>query len=302
MRNGIRRGFTLIELLVVIAIIAVLIALLLPAVQSAREAARRTQCTNNLKQIGLAMHNYHSAVGTFPLGTSVNPIDSSASGNTGVWSSWGAQALMLNFLEQGALYNAINFNWGADGGGNCNTTAGNTVISAFLCPSDPNVGSGKGGDQSNTGVSGMLNSYAASFGTDVTGGNYAWDANIAPYYNNQKPIGCVGLYGYAIPSGIQDCTDGSSQTVAFAEWLVGDGRANTGSRYRGNAEVKDGTNISGTNGATNAFAIQALVLSGLQTCVNKFNSEPASNLAAITDYKGWRWSYGALGFGSFNTI
>src|SRR5271157_319813 len=102
-----RRGFTLIELLVVIAIIAVLISLLLPAVQSAREAARRAQCTNNLKQIGLAMHNYHTANNTFPPGTAA----SYNTQNPGciAWMGWSAQALMLNYLEQAPLYNAANF-------------------------------------------------------------------------------------------------------------------------------------------------------------------------------------------------
>ena len=110
MNSSSRRGFTLIELLVVIAIIAVLISLLLPAVQSAREAARRAQCTNNLKQIGLAIHNYHTANDVFPLGTSLQPTDTA--GDPGVWASWSAQALMLGYLEQTPLYNAINFNWG----------------------------------------------------------------------------------------------------------------------------------------------------------------------------------------------
>ncbi len=93
-----RRGFTLIELLVVIAIIAVLIALLLPAVQAAREAARRAQCVNNLKQIGLAMHNYHQSVNSLPWGH--GPFG---------WNDWNAFVLMLPMLEQSALYNATNF-------------------------------------------------------------------------------------------------------------------------------------------------------------------------------------------------
>ena len=135
-----RRGFTLIELLVVIAIIAVLIALLLPAVQSAREAARRAQCTNNLKQIGLAMHNYLTAHNVFPPGTaaSYNTVNPGCMASMG----WSAQALMLGYLEHTPLYNAANFmldplqndsHW-------ANSTVLFTRLAAFICPSDNNAG------------------------------------------------------------------------------------------------------------------------------------------------------------------
>ena len=126
-----RRAFTLIELLVVIAIIAVLIALLLPAVQSAREAARRMQCTNNLKQIGIALHNYNGAMGAFPPGY-LSLMDPVTFDNNG--PGWGWAAFSLAQMEQTSLYNSINFVLGIEF--TANQTARMTVLASFQCPSD----------------------------------------------------------------------------------------------------------------------------------------------------------------------
>jgi prepilin-type N-terminal cleavage/methylation domain-containing protein/prepilin-type processing-associated H-X9-DG protein len=143
MRRESRRGFTLIELLVVIAIIAVLIALLLPAVQSAREAARRAQCVNNLKQLGLASHNYSNVQGCFPANLYLHPNYSTATYN---WNNSSWIVFSLPFMEQSALYNSINFSimWGTNKIGNWstvylgqqNSTVRTTVINSLICPSD----------------------------------------------------------------------------------------------------------------------------------------------------------------------
>ena len=119
-----RRGFTLIELLVVIAIIAVLIALLLPAVQQAREAARRTQCRNNLHQIGLALHNYHDAHRCFPIGD--------LPGQPGTWMT-----AMLPYMDEAALYNAVNMALSCEHASNA--TAAGQVLQQYLCPSNANA-------------------------------------------------------------------------------------------------------------------------------------------------------------------
>src|ERR1700678_2359797 len=118
------RGFTLVELLVVIAIIGVIVALLLPAVQAAREAARRSQCTNNLQQICLGMHHYYDAHNKLPFGSSYNPKV------TGTWC-----AFLLPFIEEQSTYNLFDFGHALFD--SSNQAAVTTIVSTYICPSDP---------------------------------------------------------------------------------------------------------------------------------------------------------------------
>lgn len=130
-----RAAFTLIELLVVIAIVGILVGLLLPAIQMVRESAARTQCTNNLKQIGLALHNYHDTQNVFPPGYVDGNTDPTSTPDNDVGPGWGWAAFLLPYLEQGGVYNQINFNVAVGKGVNMQISQRSLII--FQCASDP---------------------------------------------------------------------------------------------------------------------------------------------------------------------
>jgi prepilin-type N-terminal cleavage/methylation domain-containing protein/prepilin-type processing-associated H-X9-DG protein len=194
------RGFTLIELLVVIAIIAVLIALLLPAVQAAREAARRAQCSNNLKQIGLAMHSYHSVQNTFPPGYVTTVVNDPTLPETG--PGWGWGVMLLNQLEQQPLYQGVNFSLQITDPGSL--TARSATLSVFLCPS--NVVSGPIAPSSLTGT---------ILATDVTAGQYV--ASAGQLEPGEFPDTNNGVFYRNSRNGLRDITDGSSTTLMVGE-------------------------------------------------------------------------------------
>ncbi|WP_437223684.1 DUF1559 domain-containing protein [Planctomicrobium sp. SH661] len=200
------RGFTLIELLVVIAIIAVLVALLLPAVQQAREAARRSQCKNNLKQIGLAFHNYHEQHNRLP--PSCVAGGQGATGNQYVLRSWGYQGMIFPFLEQSTLYNAIGVgstnlvpNANLSNTNDYTTAAAGSVekllttrLPVLLCPSA---------------TGGAVNKFQANLGTMMYGANNFLFAipDVAP----------TGGYAGAAAASLTDIKDGTSNTILMGE-------------------------------------------------------------------------------------
>ncbi len=243
------RGFTLIELLVVIAIIAILIALLLPAVQQAREAARRTQCKNNLKQIGLACHNYHDAFNQFPHNYDARgPLEVSTGG--GQWQngpgSFGWIIMALPYFDQAPLYNKFNFSDNNGGSGwtsTANTAVAATILPAMLCPSNPQtpkVSCGVG-----TGGAGAPAGGAQVGRTDYTGnmgfGVGDWrscivgDGGVIPIvktgtlptpagqakdawgWNVNYLGGDDGVFSFFSTAKIRDITDGTSTTMMVME-------------------------------------------------------------------------------------
>jgi prepilin-type N-terminal cleavage/methylation domain-containing protein/prepilin-type processing-associated H-X9-DG protein len=205
------RGFTLIELLVVIAIIAVLIALLLPAVQAAREAARRSQCVNNLKQIGLGIHNYHASLNTLPPGNLTN-----------AWADFSANVMLLPYMEQQPLYNSLNFYWivfPANPGCPANTTVQYSNVAVMSCPSD--------GNDRLTSAPGHSN-YGPNYGSDplIYGPSSLWTGPFGMVSYNTTP----GNPGTGAPGGpfkgacsLASIIDGTSNTAGYSERLKGIG-------------------------------------------------------------------------------
>ena len=263
-----RSGFTLIELLVVIAIIGVLIALLLPAVQSAREAARRAQCLNNLKQIGLGLHNYHQAVGSFPMGTTTAYSDIGVQAS---WGTWGSLSLLLPYLEQQPLYNAINFDWNCwQGRGNAeNSTAWLTRVNAFVCPSDGLTG------EENT------NNYFGSVGTT------------AGYRNN---AGSTGIFALARTYGIQHIRDGTSNTIAFSEALVSTTAGSPTQEKWRDGPAPSGASPSAAYTLLDATQNLAAMQQDWQACNGYFKTE------VNRGQRGYRWGLSNLGESLFQTL
>jgi prepilin-type N-terminal cleavage/methylation domain-containing protein/prepilin-type processing-associated H-X9-DG protein len=278
------RGFTLIELLVVIAIIAVLIALLLPAVQAAREAARRAQCTNNLKQIGLAIANYVNNNNTTPLHEFRYGGDGSGPGTSGCLSWYFG---ILPYVEQNAMFNAINSSYSTEWGDVTSKTGPSftayyTSIAAFLCPSDGVV---------NTNVPGVGNfSYVGNTGHprnvlltgDASFGSGAYPPStgimsMAKMYTGISFCSAVSDPTANSTVSLASITDGTSNTAAVSESLVNNGQGNSGDFRR---------NLNYTTSYTDsANALVMTVIQGAQA------PGALQNWQAWSYYKGLTWAY-----------
>jgi prepilin-type N-terminal cleavage/methylation domain-containing protein/prepilin-type processing-associated H-X9-DG protein len=290
-----RRAFTLIELLVVIAIIAVLIALLLPAVQAAREAARRAQCTNNLKQLGLGVHNYHQSNNAFPplFGNFGNPSPPSGpSAPNGEWPLGWAVGI-LQYMEQVQLFNASNYSGGATSVLN-QTTVSSLKVATLVCPSE----SLKVGPW----IATTWTNYHANFGGPECIG--PWTGPIVPFMSDPSGFpGISNIYGAGTSNlGVVDIstvTDGTSNTAMFSEKLMGlNGYIVV---YPGNPDARRvsyqtsfttdlGPTTIGTGGPTMALAF-------LQTCKAISGTTAPTN---PTQWSGACWNGSHAGTLHFN--
>ena len=196
MKPSKKYGFTLIELLVVIAIIAVLVSLLLPAVQSAREAARRVSCINNMKQLGLALHNYESLVGALPPSIVLEGVGNSVSN----WIGWSIHARLLPLVEQGNAFNLANFSFSAES--LQNQTVAAIKLSMLVCPSEPDPYPAS----ANVGISNITN-YGWTMGEWYVWGGFSAVRNTAPFGPNRS-------------RRFSEFTDGLSNTMVGSEALA----------------------------------------------------------------------------------
>jgi prepilin-type N-terminal cleavage/methylation domain-containing protein len=208
---GPRDGFTLVELLVVIAIIGVLVALLLPAVQAARESARRMRCTNNMKQMGVAHHNYNDAYGRFTVGRG-GPLPT---------RRWGGNVGLLPYLEQQAWYDTITTRQRTMPGGQYNYSTNfpefTTELKIFRCPSD-NYRFGVGAQQA---FATAVTNYLFSAGDSIfEAGGIRSSAVNEPVSDRLGPKATRGIFGYQVYTRMAEITDGTSNTILMAEHLA----------------------------------------------------------------------------------
>ena len=262
------RGFTLIELLVVIAIIGVLIALLLPAVQSAREAARRAQCTNNLKQLGLAAHNYASLNGCMPAQCNF-PAGADQS-----WGwSYGWPLALLPMMEQAQVYNAFNYSLGMFGNANGytyqqgNTTVGYLQLGAFLCPSED-----------------VKQRPAAPWGTTSYVGNYGGPGSIRLFSGTIVPFAFYSQSNLG-PVGFESMRDGSSNTALFSERLLG--LTGSPALRADSTDRKRGLFMAAVGAAPDSQDV-----TGTKNFVNSCKSLPGTTMSFASDRNGYVWITG----------